>query len=134
MEADLKAYYAILSGYMDTDAEYNMFKQEVEERKAFGKVIYGIFCLLTLSPKKLPHSHSESLKFGKAFKEVLIAEDTEEDHTDVKKIRRRVMDNMKEMEELNPEPHMNEQLVISFTYTMKAIYSNPEPNLGLRFT
>ena len=29
----------------------------------------------------------------------------------------------------HPEPHMNEQLVISFTYTMKVIYSNPEPNL-----
>ena len=119
---------------MDTNAENNMFKQEAEERRAFGMVIYGIFCLSTLSPKKLPHPHSASLKFGKAVKEVLIAEDTEEDHTDVKKIRRRVMDNMKEMEELNPEPHMNEQLVISFTYTMKVIYSNPEPNLGLRFT
>ena len=32
---------------------------------------------------------------------MLIAEETEDDHPDLREIRRRVMSNMKEMEELN---------------------------------
>ena len=44
---------------------------------------------------------TEGKKFIKITKEMLIAEDTEEDHPDVREIRRRLMGNMKEMEELN---------------------------------
>ena len=44
---------------------------------------------------------TEQSKLGRVCKEMLVAEDTEEDHPDVREIRRRLMGNMKEMEELN---------------------------------
>ena len=57
--------------------------------------------ILSLSPKKLPDPFSEKSKFRKVCTEMLIAEDAEEDHPDVREIRRRLMGNLKEMEELN---------------------------------
>ena len=102
LEVDLQAYYAVLSTYMDTKVDYAVFRQEVEERRAYGVIIYGSFDpFLTLSPEKLPHPVTESDKFKRVTKEMLIAEDTEEDHPDVREIRRRIMGNLKEMEELN---------------------------------
>ena len=100
LEEDLRAYYAVLSGYMDTMADYTEFRQELEERRAFGMVQFGISCFATLSPKKLPSPVSELSKFGKACREILTAEETEEDHPDIKEIRRRMMSNLKEMEEI----------------------------------
>ena len=65
-------------------------------------VWYGnVVVILTLSPKKLPFPMTERSKLGRVCKEMLIAENTEEDHPDVREIRRRLMGNMKEMEELN---------------------------------
>ena len=102
LEVDLQAYYNVLSTYMDTKVDYTVFRQEVEERRAYGMITYGTFDpFLTLSPQKLPDLATEGKKFLKITKEMLIAEDTEEDHPDVREIRRRLMGNMNEMEELN---------------------------------
>ena len=101
LEEDLSAYYAVLSGYMDFKADYTEFRQELEERRAFGMVQYGISCFATLSPTKLPSPMTEMSKFGKACKKILTAEDNEDDHPDLREIRRRMMSNLKEMEELN---------------------------------
>ena len=98
LEEDLKAYYAIVSGYMDAKADYTEFRQELEERRAFGMVQFGLSCFATLSPKKLPSPVTELSKFGKACKEILIAEEKEEDHPDLKEIKRRMLSNLKEME------------------------------------
>ena len=95
LEVDLQAYYAVLSTYMDTKVDYAVFRQEVEERRAFSVIAYGTYDpFLTLSPYKLPHLITEGNKFKKVAKEMLIAEDTEEDHPDVREIRRRIMGNM----------------------------------------
>ena len=64
-------------------------------------VWYGTVLVILLSPKKLPDPFSEKSKLRKVCTEMLIAEDTEEDHPDVREIRRRLMGNLKEMEELN---------------------------------
>ena len=102
MDVDLQAYYAVLSTYMDVKVDYTVFRQEVEERRAFGMIVYGTVDLfLTMSPEKLPNLITEFDKFKKVTKGMLIAEDTEEDHPDVREIRRRLMGNMKEMEELS---------------------------------
>jgi hypothetical protein len=43
LEDDLRAYYTILSGYMDTRVDYTEFRQELEERRVMGMVMYGRF-------------------------------------------------------------------------------------------
>ena len=101
MEEDLRAYFAVLSGYMDIEVDYTEFRQELEDRRPFGMVQYGIFPIMTLSPKKLPNPLTDSQKFGRACKEILRAEETEKDHPDLKEIRRRMMSNLKEMEDIN---------------------------------
>jgi hypothetical protein len=57
--------------------------------------------MATLSPVPLPSPVRETSKFGAACKAMLTAEETPEDHPDLKEIRRRVMSNMKEMVELD---------------------------------
>ena len=99
-EDDLKAYYSVLSSYMDTKADYTEFRQEVEERRTFGQIQYGIIHIMTLSPTKLPSPLSEMSKFGRACKAILTAEETREEHPDLKEIRRRMMSNLKEMEDI----------------------------------
>ena len=101
LESDLQAYYAVLLSYMDTKPEFSEFLQELKERRLFGMIIRGFACFLTLSPVKLPHVAYEASKFEKSCQDILIAEDAGEDHPDVREIRRRMMSNMKEMEELN---------------------------------
>ena len=100
-EDDLKAYYTVLSTYMDTKADYTEFRQEMEERRTFGQIQYGFICMMTLSPTKLPNLLSETSKFGKACKAILSAEETEDEHPDLKEIRRRMMSNLREMEDIN---------------------------------
>jgi len=100
LEDDLRAYFSILSGYMETKLDYTEFRQELEERRVMGMVMYGISCFATLSPTKLPSPVRETSKFGEACRAMLTAEETAEDHPDLKEIRRRVMSNMKEMVEL----------------------------------
>ena len=41
LEEDLLAYYTVLSTYMDTPADFAEFKQEVEERRVYGMVLFG---------------------------------------------------------------------------------------------
>jgi len=100
MEEDLRAYYTILSGYMETNVDYTEFRQELEERRVYGMVMNGTSCMVTLSPTKLPSFAKEPSKFAAACREMLTAEDTADDHPDLKEIRRRVMSNMKEMVDL----------------------------------
>ena len=60
----------------------------------------GNFCFMTLSPTKLPSPTKETSKYTAACKEILLAEETPEDHPDIRKIRKRVAGNLKEMEDL----------------------------------
>ena len=43
MEEDLRAYFTILMGYMETQVNYTEFRQELEERRVMGMVMYGKF-------------------------------------------------------------------------------------------
>ena len=60
----------------------------------------GNFCFMTLSPTKLPSPTKETSKYSAACNEMLLAEDTAEDHPDLREIRRRVASNLKEMVDL----------------------------------
>ena len=55
---------------------------------------------LTLCPTPLPSPTKEFSKFSKACNEILLAEDKEDDHPDIREIRRRVSANLKEMVDL----------------------------------
>ena len=66
----------------------------------FIVLITGISNFATLSPTVLPSPVRETSKFSAACKAMLTAEETPEDHPDLKEIRRRVMSNMMEMVEL----------------------------------
>ena len=57
----------------------------------------GNFCFMTLSPTKLPSPTKELSKYTAACREILLAEDTTEDHPDIREIRRRVAANLTEM-------------------------------------
>ena len=46
LENDLQAYYAVFSTYMDTAVDYAEFRQEVEERRVYGMVMFGEFGVL----------------------------------------------------------------------------------------
>ena len=43
MEEDLRAYFTTLSGFMETQVNYTEFRQELEERRVMGMVMYGKF-------------------------------------------------------------------------------------------
>ena len=98
----LKSYFTILSGYMSTfvDVSYEVFKQEVDERRFVSPLTDGLSPALTLSPKKRPNPIEERKKFIREVKEDLSRPDKEDDHPDVKEMRRRVMDLVKESVEL----------------------------------
>jgi len=100
LENDLQAYYDVFSTYMDTPVDYAEFRQEVEEGRVYGMVMFGTFCFMTLSPTKLPSPTKELSKYSAACKEMLLAEDTPEDHPDVREIRRRIAGNLKEIGDL----------------------------------
>ena len=55
---------------------------------------------MTLSPTKLPSPTKETSKYAAACREMLLAEETPEDHSDIREIRRRVAGNLKEMVDL----------------------------------
>ena len=46
LENDLQAYYEVFSTYMDTAVDYAEFRQEVEERRIYGMVMFGEFGVL----------------------------------------------------------------------------------------
>ena len=60
----------------------------------------GNFCFMTLSPTKLPSPTKELSKYTAACKEILLAEETPEDHPDIRLIRKRVAGNLKELVDL----------------------------------
>ena len=43
LDEDLRAYFDVLSTYMDTPADYAEFKQEVEEGRIYGLVMFSEF-------------------------------------------------------------------------------------------
>ena len=43
LDEDLRAYFEVLSTYMDTPADYAEFKQEVEEGRIYGLVMFSEF-------------------------------------------------------------------------------------------
>ena len=43
LENDLQAYYAVFSTYLDTTVDYAEFRQEVEEGRVYGMVMFGEF-------------------------------------------------------------------------------------------
>ena len=49
MEDDLRAYYNILLGYIEETVDYREFRQELEERRVMGMVMYGTFSSSFLS-------------------------------------------------------------------------------------
>ena len=55
---------------------------------------------MTLSPTKLPSPTKELSKYTAACKEILLAEETPEDHPDIRLIRKRVSGNLKELVDL----------------------------------
>ena len=46
LENDLQTYYAVFSTYMDTAVDFAEFRQEVEERRVYGMVMFGEFGVL----------------------------------------------------------------------------------------
>ena len=43
LEEDLQAYYSVFSTYMDTAVDFAEFRQEVEEGRVYGMVMFGEF-------------------------------------------------------------------------------------------
>ena len=43
LEEDLKAYYDVLSGYMEEQVDYKIFREEVEDRRVKGMTMDGKF-------------------------------------------------------------------------------------------
>ena len=43
LEEDLKAYYAVLSGFMEEQVDYKIFREEVENRRVKGMTMDGKF-------------------------------------------------------------------------------------------
>jgi len=100
LEDDLQAYYSVFSTYMDTAVDFAEFRQEVEEGRVYGMVMFGNFCFMTLSPTKLPSPTKELSKYSAACREILLAKETPEDHPDIRLIRKRVAGNLEEMANL----------------------------------
>jgi len=101
LEADLRAYYDIISTYMEECPDFTQFMQELEENRILGMTMFGgTMLFLTLCPTPLPSPTKEFSKFSKACNEILLAEDKEDDHPDIREIRRRVTANLKEMVDL----------------------------------
>ena len=119
LEADLRAYYAVLATYMEAAPAFEEFMQEVEERRVYGMVLFselsifrgmsklsmccfppGSFVFVNLSPVQLPSPAKAPGKFSAAITEMLLAEEKEDDHPDTREIRRRVAANLKEMVDL----------------------------------
>merc|ERR1719410_2664586 len=88
LEDDLRAYFDVLSTYM-------------EEKGMKGITMDALACMLTLSPEKLPSPTKEFGKCFKACKQLLVAEDSPDDHPDIREMRRRVMSNFSELESLD---------------------------------
>ena len=67
LETDLRAYYTILSSYMEEAPDFTEFMQEVEERRVYGMVMFSeslIYCIQKsfrfILIRRLLFRHSES--------------------------------------------------------------------------
>ena len=60
LEEDLKAYYDVLSDYMDEKVDYKLFREEVEERRVKGMTMDGEY-LENSRILKICFSHSPRL-------------------------------------------------------------------------
>ena len=102
LEDCLKSYYSILSTYMTDmeDVSYENFKEELEVRRSTSPLIDGFRTVLTLAPNKRPDPMNEKAKFIEDVKNDLNGPDRGDHHPDVKEMRRRVMDLVKECFEL----------------------------------
>jgi len=97
LESDLRAYYDIISTYLDTCPDFTQFLQELEQKRILGMVMFSGMCFITLSPTPLPSPVKEPSKFSKACNEILLSEDKDDDLPDTREIRRRVSANLREM-------------------------------------
>lgn len=98
LEADLRAYFTVLATYMEeADPDFTEFMQEVEERRLYGLVLFSCSCFVSLSPTQLPSPTTEVSKFTKACSEILLSEDKDDDHPDIREIRQRIEANMRRM-------------------------------------
>ena len=98
----------------EANPDFTEFMQEVEERRVYGMVLFskllthinslltrsttrlyfknsnfpfyvlGGFCFVTLSPTPLPSPAKEPSKFSAACNEILLAEESEGDHPDIR--------------------------------------------------
>ena len=103
LEADLRAYFTVLATYMEeANPDFTEFMREMEERRVYGMVLFSKFCIaiyiescsnknrpgqscfVTLCPIQLPSPVTEVSKFTKACGEILVAEDKEDDHPDIR--------------------------------------------------
>ena len=46
LEEDLRAYHTVLVTYMEDAADFAEFRQELEERRTYGMVLFSKFCIL----------------------------------------------------------------------------------------
>ena len=63
MEDDLRAYYNILLGYLEEVVDYTEFRQELEERRVMGMVMYGTFVVSFYQAPQSKNLHSTQEKF-----------------------------------------------------------------------
>merc|ERR1719229_1915781 len=75
LEDDLRAYFDVLSTYMEEKADFKEFREELEERRMKGITMDALACMLTLSPEKLPSPTKEFGKCLKACKQLLEADE-----------------------------------------------------------
>jgi len=101
LEEDLKAYFDVLSGYMEEKVDYKEFREELEERRMKGITMDSLACMLTLSPDKLPNPVKQLGKCLKVCKGLLVGEDKPDDHPDIREMRRRVLSNFSELGSLD---------------------------------
>ena len=78
------------------DTSYEDFKEEVEARRSTSPLIDGFRTVLTLASDERPDPMNEKAKFIEDVKKDLNGPDSEDHHPDVKEMRRRVMDLVKE--------------------------------------
>lgn len=99
----IKAYYRVFSGYFDDHEgySYEAFRKEVEEYRVFG-FLMGIFAMPNqLSPVERKMDKFSDFRAQDEDREKEIAgEDKDDDHKMIREIRRRLIEWMKEADQL----------------------------------
>lgn len=99
----LESYFSVLSDYMSplVDVSFQEFQTEVEERRFPGPYLYAVSPLITLAARERPNIIEEKDKFVQEVKKDLCAVDKDDDHPDLKEMRRRILDLVNEGIELD---------------------------------